>query len=59
MSRNLGIGTDYYSVRPADNEMDAPDDYRCDYCDRLTEKYSDDAIHWDEVCREDCEDYDE
>lgn len=55
-SNRWNLSTDYYDVLPADSEMDAPDDYRCEFCDRLNEAYQEDALHYNEVCREDCED---
>lgn len=55
-SNRWNLSTDYYDILPADSEMDAPDDYRCEYCDLLTEKYREDAITFRDIC--DCEEYD-
>ena len=53
-SNRWNLSTDYYDVLPADSEMDAPDDYRCEYCDLLNEKYSEDALYRSEVCDGEC-----
>ena len=55
-SNRWNLSRDYYDVLPADSEMDAPDDYRCENCDKLSEKYSEDALYRSEVCDGDCED---
>lgn len=49
-SNRWNLLTDYYDILPADSEMDAPDDYRCEYCGLLNEKYSEDALYRSEVC---------
>lgn len=53
-SNRWNLSTDYYDVLPADSEMDAPDDYRCEDCDGLTEDYHEDALHEGEKCH--CDD---
>lgn len=55
-STRWNLSKDYYDILPADSEMVAPDDYRCDNCDRITEAYREDALYFNEVCYEDCED---
>lgn len=55
-SNRWNLSEDYYDILPADSEMDAPDDYRCEVCDRLGESYREDALYADEVCYGDCED---
>mgnify|MGYP007015162521 FL=1 len=49
-SNRWNLSRDYYDVLPADSEMDAPDDYRCEDCDGLTEKYYEDALYESELC---------
>ena len=49
-SNRWNLSRDYYDVLPADSEMDAPDDYRCEDCDGLTEKYHEDALYKSELC---------
>lgn len=55
-SNRWNLSTDYYDILPADSEMDAPDDYRCEVCDRLNWEYREDALYNSEVCDGECED---
>lgn len=50
-SNRWNLSTDYYDILPADSEMDAPGDYRCELCDNVSVKYMEDAISRGDMCQ--------